>query len=382
MTKTVIAIDAMGIENPGGARTAVYYPLLKVFQARPGWEFHVFLSREEPGYCAYPNVKQIIIPLKQGPLVRLLAQVIFPFYALVKHVSLFHYAKSQGAVVFGARMTLTLFDATILIHPEMYSTFSVFYWRHIQPWMVRKMDHVIIISNNAADDLKVRLQIPAEKISVVYCAGQFEAGYQSPPGLYEDLRSRHRLPERYLLFVGILALKKNLPTLIRALGLLKDEGIPTPPLVIAGARYGRSDAGEIFNLINELGLQNEVLYIGPVETQELPALYEHAEALLIPSVHEGFGIPAIEAMACRTPVIASKASSLPEVIGEAGLLVEDYLSPQAWAESIRELLTDDEAYQRLKIKGFERARLFTWERFAGQFLSILEETLQKHPSGN
>jgi glycosyltransferase involved in cell wall biosynthesis len=142
---------------------------------------------------------------------------------------------------------------------------------------------------------------------------------------------------------------------------------PGPKLVLAGAAGWQ--VLEVFDRIDALGLGNEVICLGRVPAEVLPALYNGALILVYPSLYEGFGLPPLEAMACGVPVVASSASSLPEVIGDAGVLVEP-TDTQALAEAMATLLGDSELRLRLGRAGLERASHFSWQRAAGEVLDI------------
>jgi glycosyltransferase involved in cell wall biosynthesis len=174
----------------------------------------------------------------------------------------------------------------------------------------------------------------------------------------------------------LLAKKKNLPTLIRGLHLLKDRGSDYPALVIAGRRYHQSEEGDIFRQVRSLDLESDVYYIGPVEDEDLPGLYGGAQAFVFPSLHEGFGIPCLEAMTCRVPVVAARSGAIPEVVGDAALLVDDPTDADLLADAIQRILTDPALREEMIARGLERARQFSWPRFAEQVLTLYREVLR------
>jgi glycosyltransferase involved in cell wall biosynthesis len=371
----LILIDALGIDKPGGARTAVLYLFEKVFAARSGWHFIVFLSEFEQVYEKFPNVKQIVIPLHKGMLARLFVQSVFPILILALNVDLVHFAKSQGALVFGCKKVLTIFDVTTLHYPKMHSKLASWYWKHIMPVIARSHDAIITISNDAAKDIQAEIGVPKEQVFVIPCASQFNGEIIETNESFTKLQRKHQLQDQFLLFVGILAIKKNLKTLIQALAILRAQQIEFPCLVMAGPYYPQSEDREIFNTIANLNMEDKTNYIGCVSHEDLAALYTHATALLLPSVHEGFGITLLEAMEFGTPVITSNISSMPEVVGSAGLLVDNYLSPQAWASKIQQLLIQPDLRQKLIDEGYERCKLFSWDSSASQLITRYETLL-------
>jgi len=174
-----------------------------------------------------------------------------------------------------------------------------------------------------------------------------------------------------ILFVGTIEPRKNLVTLLRSYALLR-EWTPAPPLVIAGARGWRHR--EVFAAVRELALEEHVLLPGYVPREELPLWYNAADLFIYPSLYEGFGLPALEAMACGTPVITSNVSSLPEVVGEAGLTVGPN-DVEGMAEALQRVLTDAPLRMELRSKGLQRAASFTWSRAAAETVAVYDRAL-------
>jgi alpha-1,3-rhamnosyl/mannosyltransferase len=173
----------------------------------------------------------------------------------------------------------------------------------------------------------------------------------------------------YLLALGTLQPRKNLLTLLRAVRLLLDDGCDPGLVVLVGATgWGSTLEAEV----ERLGLTPRVRILGYLPNEALPAIYSGARAFAFPSLYEGFGLPVLEAMACGTPVVASNCSSLPEVVGEAGLLA-DPRRPAAFAGALRRLLAEPDLAARLREAGLARAAEFTWERCARETARILEE---------
>jgi glycosyltransferase involved in cell wall biosynthesis len=194
-------------------------------------------------------------------------------------------------------------------------------------------------------------------------------------GTLDNLRTRYGLPERYILHVGVPHARKNLATLVKAFQLVKQNGSIPHKLVLVGPDGWSFDA--LMANIAESGIGEEVILTGLVPEDDLPLIYQAADALVFPSMYEGFGYPPLEAMACGTPVIVSNTSSLPEVVGEAGLYV-DPLDHQGFADKILQLLSDQELADRLKVLALEQAQRFSTERMAASLASAYDEVL----SGN
>lgn len=371
-----ILIDATDIDRPSGVRTAVLELFRVLFALETGWRFIILVSQFEPDFD-FPHVEQRRIPVRNRVLERLWVQSVVLATTLTRRVDLVHFARSLGGFTGPARNVLTIFDVTTLRYPQLHARSAVWFWRHIQPQFLHAADRVITISQDVKDDLVQDFGIPPEKMTVVYCA---------PKAVFRErivtederraLREKYNLPDPYLLFVGMVAKKKNLHTLIQALHILKERSGPRLALVIAGRRYRQSDDEAIFDLIHDLDLEDDVHYIGPAPDDELPALYRNAAVFVYPSLHEGFGIPCVEAMVCEVPLIASRSGAIPEVVGEAGVLIDDPLKPEQFADAIAQVLTNPRLRETLLVKGKARATVFDWQQLAHQVLTIYRRTLE------
>jgi len=180
----------------------------------------------------------------------------------------------------------------------------------------------------------------------------------------EACQKTYEFPQKYILFVGSLQPRKNLAGLMKAWHTLKDD-IKDTWLVIAG------EAGHVFRAVKFFG-DERIRFMNYVSEVDLPGLYAHAELLVLPSFDEGFGLPALEAMACGTPVIVSNGGALPEIVGNAGLIF-DLSKPDDLAKTIRECLSDNDLRAALKEKGLARAQIFSWQRTAELVWKTLNE---------
>ena len=184
----------------------------------------------------------------------------------------------------------------------------------------------------------------------------------------EEVRRRYGLPESFVLFVGTIEPRKNVDGLLRAFHHLRSRyGMMDTALVIAGGRGWLTN--EIEDLIRQLDLEQCTHLLGRVADEDLHKLYVAARLHVHPAHYEGFGLPPLEAMACGTPTVVSNVSSLPEVVGDAALLVD----PDNWEEiavAIYRLLTDDDLHLELRAKGLQRAQCFSWQQAARQTLEV------------
>ena len=235
-------------------------------------------------------------------------------------------------------------------------------------WSVRAATRVIAISEATKRDLVTRYEVPSSKITVVP-HGVSERFVPASRGRVAELRRRLQLPERFLLAVGTIQPRKNLGNLARAVEQLAVTGIDCP-LVVAGKRGWMAD--EVMNEIAPVLERGLVRILGYVPDDDLPALYSAAEIVPFVSRYEGFGLPAIEAMACGTPVVVSNRGALPEVAGEAAPVV-DPDDPAAIADAIRALLVDAVLHTSAVARGRIHAAGFTWRRTAQETLAVLRD---------
>lgn len=228
---------------------------------------------------------------------------------------------------------------------------------------------ILTVSRHTSRDLTRILGVPEAKVVVVPEAP--EPCYRPIPFSESNalVAERYGLTGPYILYVGGFSPRKNLSALLGAYAAVHNELTEHPPLVLAG----QLDAPglRLVDRARDLGVAGHVLFPGFIPLSDLPYLYRSARLFVYPSLYEGFGLPPLEAMACGTPVIASKESSLPEVVGEAGHLVDPY-DPEALAGALRKLANDQEGRDLLRRRGLARAKAFSWRRTAAETLLAYE----------
>lgn len=263
------------------------------------------------------------------------------------------------------RTVVTVHDLGYLYYPRAHPPLRRLELHLSTLWNARVATRVIAVSRATRDDLICRYRVAPERVHVVYHGVSPRFRPTHDPGAC----ARYRLPARYLLYLGTLQPRKNLERLLAAYAQLPPGA---PPLVLAGGRGWYFE--RIARAVVAHGLQERVLFPGYIADADLPAVLSHAVAFVYPSLYEGFGMPLLEAMACGTPVIASRSSSLPEVVGDAGLLV-DPLSVEALREAMERILGDAALREALSARGLERARTFSWERCAQETLAVFDQAL-------
>jgi glycosyltransferase involved in cell wall biosynthesis len=209
------------------------------------------------------------------------------------------------------------------------------------------------------------------KIVVIYpsCDPRFSREYG--PGALEKVRNRYRLPDAMLVFVGGLGIHKNVATLIRAFARITRD--VAHGLVVVGGMHHTSSDPTLSTLAAALGVEGRVWFLGSVPPSDLPPLYRLADLCVSPSLNEGFGLALLEAMASGTPVLASNRGGIPEVVGDAGRLIEDPLDDRALASAILDLLADPETLAQMRERGLEGSRRFNWQQTAQSTLELYGE---------
>ncbi len=270
-------------------------------------------------------------------------------------------------------VAVTVHDLIPLLFPEYaYSAWVRLYNRLVSA-AVRKAALILTDSRASAADVKRVLGVNGSRIAVVYPGVDESLRRVRDRALLGGVRGRYRLPERFFLYLGGFDRRKNIPLLLDAYARLQRKlGEQAPALVMAGKIPARESPALLDPrpLLERMDLGKRVLLTGPVDEADKPAFYTLALAFVYPSLYEGFGLPPLEAMACGCPVLASDASSLPEVVGDAGLLLPPD-DPEAWAEAMARVSLTPEFALDLARRGPSRAALFSWDRAVGAFLDAL-----------
>lgn len=267
---------------------------------------------------------------------------------------------------------LTVHDLSFIRVPEAATPSLRSYLNKVVPRSVKKADHILADSQATKDDLVELYRVSPDKITVLLSGVNHRFKPVTDQHLLTQTRQKYGLKNHpYLLSVGTVQPRKNYSRVIQALHRLHQQGHELH-YAIAGGKGWLND--EMYTTIEQTNMQDYVHLLGFVDDEDLPALYSAADCLIITSLYEGFGLPILEAMASGTPVITSNLSSLPEVAGNAGLLV-DPLNTEAITHAIHEIITDDSKRQQLIESGYRQVEKFTWEKSAQQLRSVYESLL-------
>ncbi len=255
---------------------------------------------------------------------------------------------------------VTFHDMTFFLHPEAHLFYKLIFFRGMIPISARYADALIAISQNTHKDITRLLHINAERLFTIPYGEEQQAALR-----------KYDLPAQFILYVGNLEPRKNLPRLLRAFAKLVQRGFPHA-LVLAGARGWMDE--EVFATLRELNLGHRVFLPGYIPQAELPALYSAASLFVYASRYEGFGLPVLEAMACGAPVITSNVASMPEIAGDAGVLIQPDNEAEL-SEAMARVLSDNDLRTFLVHRGLERSKIFSWERAAQETLAVYERAV-------
>jgi len=295
-------------------------------------------------------------------------QFVLPLLLRQHRIDVCFFTNFVLSVAASCPMVLTIHDLSFRLFPRTHSLRNVIWARSLVPVSTRRSSHIIAVSNNTKLDLVRVMNVPSNKVTVVH-EGAPDEFNPKPTADDEEAMAHYGLIKPYVLFVGTLEPRKNLNFLIRSF----DQVAKTRPdvhLVLSGRRGWMAQA--IFDELERRDLLGRVHITGYVRERYLPALYRQASAFVYPSLYEGFGLPPLEAMSSGTPVIVSRSSSLPEVVGDAGLYVNP-LDTAELAKAMESILSDPELAASLREKGLHRATQFSWKKAAQQTLEILRD---------
>lgn len=334
---------------------------------------YIILSNEPLGELKKnnPNFHQIMI---SQAVFSLSEQLIIPGIIRREKLDLFHTPSFVAPLWQPCSSVMTIHDLTHLRFPNLFSKKVQWYYRLIVRPAARKMKKIITDSETSKSDILSFLNIPEERIVVIPLGVDKAYKPQRESGVTSLLLKRFQISGNYILSLGNRKPHKNFIRLVEAFNLLEKEtksGYLLVILVDNDPRYR-----QIEKRVEELSLGRKVKVISDFfSEEELSFLYSAADLFVLPSLYEGFGLPVLEAMACGTPVVASNTSSLPEVVGDAGILVDPY-DHRKIAQAMYQVLGDRALWNRLREKGLDRAKIFTWEKTARKTLEVYNQVYQ------
>ncbi len=332
-------------------------------------QYILFVKENDLGICKI-NQENFNFQVVRASLFSPREQLSLPIEIKRNRLDTFHTPHFNLPLFSPVKKVVTIHDLIPSIFPKARSSrLSRLYYRFMNSQAAKKAGKIIVDSKNTKKDLLKFFKILEGKIEVIYGGVSERFKPVNDTESLEAIKKKFNSTKNFLLYVGLRKPHKNLVSLIKVLGILRGKMDFDIQLVIVGKKDPRFT--QVEEAAKKLDLVEEVLSLGEVSDEDLVLLYNAAQIFLFPSLYEGFGLPPLEAMACGTPVISSNTSSLPEVLGDAALLI-DPNDTNKWVEKIKAVLTSEDLRKKLKRKGLERARHFSWKRAAQDTLKVYE----------
>lgn len=294
-----------------------------------------------------------------------------PWFLMRNHVDVLHTQYILPSFIPSrTKVALHIHDVSFRAYPQLIGLADRLFLSLLIPRSLRRADRIIAPSQFTKDEVVHWYAVAAEKVVVIPNAISEEFSQVVGTGKEAAVRKKYHLPERFVLYVGTLQPRKNIPFLLRAFALLRQR-LPDSGLVLVGNRFGHHVDRDIESVLRELHLEQSVCFPGYIDQEDLPAVIRAAGVFVFPSRYEGFGIPLLEAMSQDVPVAASAIPCLEEVAGEAAL----YFDPTSIAsceEKLYTLLTDNTLRESGISKGKDRLILYSWKKSAASLLALYE----------
>lgn len=280
-------------------------------------------------------------------------------------------------------MVIVLHDMMDLMYKDAFTHHNIFirtglkhFFKYAIPKSVNKASAIITVSESTKRDLLSYFGMNEKKVTAILEGVEDNFKPVTDREILLKVKDQYKLPDRFVLYLGSIKPYKNLHGVLEAFSKLSGIGLQNNiKLLIGGLKHFSID--RINAAIEKLGIRDRVQHIGFIAEKDLPAVYSLAEVFLFPSIWEGFGLPVLEAMRCGAPVITSNTSSLPEVVGDAGIQVDPYNIVEI-AYNLKKLLQDPELRRCLSDKGIERAKTFSWKKAAEETLEVLSAVYKRN----
>lgn len=380
-----IAIDGRTItRSKSGVGMYALRTVESLLRIDPQNEYHLFLVEENERLTA-PNLKKILIPdYDRMGRNRWWENVMLPPYLRKHAIDLFFspayaltmYPRVQRVFPFLAplksKLIVTIHDVIGFVMPETFTWKMRLWLRVFASNAVRVAHHIIAISQTTKNDFVRFTGCAPEKVSIIHNSIDDRFCPIDDVRERQRVQKKYNLPDTFILYVGNIEPRKNLPVLGRAFSLLPESIQRQYPLVIAGGLGWKTEP--ILESLKQYHQRGNIIFTGYIEDEDLPTLYNLASLFVYPSLYEGFGYPVLEAMACGIPVITSNRASLPEVAGDAAVVVDPY-DTQGISRGMERALLDGKLRKELQRKGIERAAQFSWKRNAEETLELFSKVV-------
>lgn len=338
----------------------------------PQNEYLLYVNRESAGLVSGEGVRIVECNVAAGsrPMRILYEQTVLPVLAKRHGLDALLSAGMTAPFFCPVTSVLTVYDLQHINEPQNFNRGYLLFLKAIIGKSAKRADSVLTLSEKSKRDIVRHYGLAPERVAVTCLAADRSVFYKRTEEEISALRKRYGLPEEFILYIASSLPHKNYERLLGAFAEVK-QSRPDVKLVLIGARdYGHE---AIKARIASLGLNDDVVFLGWLPFEDIPIIYSAASLFVFPSLHEGFGIPVLEAFASGTPVVCSRIEPLDEVAGDAALFV-DPLSDKDIAQGMLKVLGNGQLRDGLIAKGLKRAGEFSWERMAVQTLSFIERT--------
>lgn len=380
-----IGLSGLLLDYPHSG-TAVYTrhlaPLLP--EVAPDFDFRLFVRdpRPAPGGVRLQRLSTPLRAINSGAgigarLDKLAWEVMaLPIASAVRRQALIHSLYLSAPALASAPVVVTVHDLIRLAVPDYHRTRQSELYNALMVSLVRRAHAIITVSEHSKQDIVRLLDVPDGRIHVTYEAADERFTPEHSPGETASLLQRYGLPERFLLYIGGAERRKNISTLVRAWSRIATHMEEREVQLVIVAHFPAPDRlyPNVPGLVRRLGLKAGIVLVDHVDEADKPELYRAALGCCFPSTYEGFGFTPLESMASGTPVIAGDVTSIPEVVGDAGLLLppED---EEAWAEAMLRLVDSESQRESLSQRGLARAKRFTWRKTATETAAVYRAVL-------
>lgn len=365
-----IAFSARGLSIPsGGARQVIESLIPALARQRGDDELFVFYNQEKFRGLAH-GCSEIVIKGNN--------RIYWDFILLPKilrkmKVDAAIFPKNVVPFFTGCRSYVVVHDLAYFDRQlNAYPFLDTMYMRILIPQSMRRATGIFAVSENTKKDIIHYANCEPEKITITYEAADEIYHPIKDAYVLQEVKRKYNLSGDFIMYVGSLSPRKNIVRLLKAFYLIREK-IPHD-LVLTGSKSWKD--ASVYQTVHQLNLGNRIKQIGYVEHEDMPALYNLASAFIYTSLYEGFGLPVLEAMQCGCPVVASSATSIPEVAGDAAILVNP-LDTDAIADAIYQILIDSRLREKLIVSGLERAKKFSWDNCAGIILEAIRQSIVK-----
>jgi glycosyltransferase involved in cell wall biosynthesis len=361
-----VAIDARKLHD-FGIGTYIRNLLRHLARIDHDTEYVLLCGEADLGVAAQlgPNFRSVLEP---SPNYSIREQIHVPWVLRRERPDLYHAPHYVLPAAINCNSVVTIHDCIHLMFPQYLPNRMAYAYARAQMWVAaHRSDCILTVSDASKRDILHLFNIPPEKIVVVYNAIDAHFSVTPAPDAVSRVRERYQLDHRFVLYVGNIKPHKNLVRLIEAFNELRTGDLEDVKLLIIGDEISKLPA--LRHAVHRHKLHKHVRFLGYVPDDQLAVLYRLAAVFVFPSLYEGFGLPPLEAMASGTPVVASNVSSLPEVVGDAAVLVDPH-DIDSIVDGLRCVLTNPTRADDMRRKGLERSREFSWERSVARTLEV------------